>query len=250
MDSYFKKAINIIVVILLIVAIVIIANLVSKNSEYSETNNRLGITIATQENAMEALQNENNQLKQDNESLSTNISQLEDDKSKLQMDNDALYTQVQELTSKVKELEEKISKLNNANNNTTTTPRDFKSYMSYKAITSTSSRQWKLQQQATTDADGVRCIDGIPMVAVGTGWGLAVGDTAIVTCANGNSFKVVIGDIKSNAHTDAENKTTKSNGCRCEFIVDVPKLNSTAKVMGNMAVMSKYKGYVVNIEKV
>ena len=129
------------------------------------------------------------------------------------------------------------------------TKRDFKSYMPYTAITNKSSKQYKLQQQATTDSNGIRCIDSRPMVAVGTGWGLKVGDIALVTCENGNSFEVVIGDIKADKHTDAENKTTTSNGCRCEFIVDLKNLNQTVKSRGNVAVLEKYNGYVTNISK-
>lgn len=257
MSSCSKAAINSVVVILLMVAIVIIANLISNNSEYDATNSQLRTTITTQKNTIEALYNENGQLKQDNENLNFDIVRIEAVNNRLQTDNNALCEQVQELTSKVKSLEEKIDKLNNDNktntntntNITTHSRKDFKSYMPYNAITNKSSKQWKLQQKATTNKDGIRCIDGVPMVAVGTGWGLKVGDVAIVNCENGNSFKVIIGDIKANAHTDKENKTTIFNGCRCEFIVEESKLNSTVKKMGNMAVLDKYKGYVVNIKK-
>jgi hypothetical protein len=128
--------------------------------------------------------------------------------------------------------------------------RDFKTYMSYKMITNASSRQWELQQQATTGKYGIRYFNDMPMVAIGTGWGLDVGDVGLVVCENGNSFKVVVGDIKSNSHTDAENKTTTASGCRCEFIVDVVALDRTVKVMGNVATLSDYNGYVVSIVEV
>ena len=127
--------------------------------------------------------------------------------------------------------------------------KDFKSYMPYTAITNTTSTQWQLQQIAYTDENGLRCIDGAPLVAVGTGWGLSVGDSAIITCDNGNSFTVVIGDIKADRHTAADNKTTLVNNCRCEFIVDLPALNGYAKTMGNVAVLEQYSGYVINITK-
>lgn len=127
---------------------------------------------------------------------------------------------------------------------------DFKSYMPYTAITNKASKQYKLQQQAYTDKNGLRCIDGRPMVAVGTGWGLSVGDMALVTCENGNSFEVIIGDIKADVDTNSDNKTTTSNNCRCEFIVDMGELNSTVKRSGNMAVFEEYNGYVINVQKI
>lgn len=127
--------------------------------------------------------------------------------------------------------------------------KDFKSYMSYTAITNKTSAQWQLQQRAHTNRDGIRCIDGVPLVAVGTGWGLSVGDSAIVTCDNGNSFRVVIGDIKADIHTMSDNKTTAANNCRCEFIVDVNALNKTVKKLGNISALEKYSGYVISIVK-
>lgn len=127
---------------------------------------------------------------------------------------------------------------------------DFKSYMSYTAITDKTSAQWQIQQRAYTNEDGIRCIDGVPLVAVGTGWGLSVGDSAIVTCDNGNSFRVIIGDIKADIHTMADNKTTAANNCRCEFIVDVNALNKTVKKLGNISALKQYSGYVVSIVKV
>ena len=127
---------------------------------------------------------------------------------------------------------------------------DFKSYMPYTAITNRTSKQYNLQQQAYTNENGLRCIDGRPLVAVGTGWGLSVGDIALVICANGNSFEVMIGDIKDDKDTNSDNKTTSANNCRCEFIVDMGELHSVVKRSGNVTVLDEYKGYVTNIEKI
>ena len=122
--------------------------------------------------------------------------------------------------------------------------------MPYTSITSKASKQLQLQQQAYTDENGLRCIDGRPMVAVGTGWNLSVGDIALITCDNGNSFEVIIGDIKANVDTNSDNKTTSANNCRCEFIVDMGELNSTVKISGNVAVLKQYSGYVTNVQKI
>lgn len=232
-----KRVINVITTVLLVVIVVI--SLV-QNTELNAVNNDLRNNIKSQEEIII-------DLIKDNENLSGNIISLNENIANFETANSQLQENNKLLESKIQELEAEISKLKN--NNTTSSRKDFKSFMPYDAITSKSSMQWKLQQQATTNEDGIRCIDGIPMVAVGTGWGLKVGDIAIVTCENGNSFKVMVGDIKANKHTDEENKTTIFNGCRCEFIVDKNALDPTVRKMGNIATLDKYKGYVVNIEK-
>lgn len=162
-----------------------------------------------------------------------------------------------ELNARVSELKEKNAMLESMSKKqkkeavaaTQSSKRDFKSYMPYTAITNKSSTQYKLQQQATTDSDGIRCINSKPMVAVGTGWGVNVGDNVLITCDNGNSFEAVVGDIKANSHTMSDNKTTASNGCRCEFIVDMNRLNKSVKTLGSVSALSKYNGYVVNVVK-
>lgn len=190
-----------------------------KLNEYQEIGQALDLTINEQNATIQKISSENSELK-------AYISELEDEVEKL---------------SKEQKKEKFVIQ---------STKRDFKSYMPYTAITNKSSIQYKLQQQAITDADGIRCIDSNPMVAVGTGWGVHVGDTVLIKCENGNSFKAIIGDIKANAHTDSDNKTTLSNGCRCEFIVDMRRLNITVKSRGNVAVLAKYSGYITDIVKI
>ena len=197
-----------------------------KLKEYKEIGQALDLTINEQSATIQEIESENSELK-------TYISELEEEKI---------------------ELENKIADMSKEQKKETvviqTTKRDFKSYMSYTAITNKSSAQYQLQQQATTDADGIRCINSKPMVAVGTGWGVKVGDTVLIKCENGNSFEAVIGDIKANAHTGSDNKTTLPNGCRCEFIVDMGSLNSTVKSRGNVAVLAKYNGYITDVVKI
>ena len=187
--------------------------------EYQEFNCALGLTINEQSGTIQKMESENSELK-------AYISKLEN------------------------EIEEISAEKQETTTVQTVAKKDFKSYMPYTAITNKSSIQYQLQQQASTDVNGIRCIDSKPMVAVGTGWGLKVGDTALITCENGNSFVVIIGDIKANAHTSADNKTTIANGCRCEFIVDTNKLNAAIKSRGNVAVLEKYSGYITNIVKI
>ena len=197
---------------------------VAKHTELQELNNTLNTTLSEQDIVI-------NELKQDNTDLSNYISQLEEDNEKLKEEN------------------KKLQESQKSNAVKPTNKKDFKSYMPHTAITNKSSAQLQLQQRAYTDKNGLRCIDGKPIVAIGTGWGLSVGDSALITCDNGNSFKVVIGDIKDNAHTLSDNKTTLANNCRCEFIVDMSQLNPKIKSSGNVATLEQYSGYVTNIQK-
>ena len=194
--------------------------------EYEENNQALGLTVNEQTNIIQEIESENSELQ-------TYISKLEEEKIKLENEIEDILKEQKKETIVIQ-----------------ATKRDFKSYMSYRAITNKSSIQYQLQQQATTDADGIRCINSKPMVAVGTGWGVNVGDTVLIKCENGNSFEAVIGDIKANAHTGSDNKTTLSNGCRCEFIVDMSALNTTVKSRGNVAVLAKYNGYITEVVKI
>lgn len=213
-------------IILLVIIVVLSVWTHEKLNEHQEISQALDLTINEQSKTIQEIESENSELK-------TYISELEEEKNKLESEIDKL----------TKEQENKTVIIQ-------ATKRDFKSYMPYTAITNTSSVQYKLQQQATTDTDGIRCIDSKPMVAVGTGWNVNVGDAVLIICDNGNSFEAVIGDIKANIHTGPDNKTTVANGCRCEFIVDMNNLNATVKNRGNVAVLAKYSGYITNVVKI
>ena len=230
--SPWGTAITILIIILIVAMGFIIFNFYNENIRLEKEQNTLNITINNQSDEIKKLQG-------NNADLGTQILQLQEEKrvleeERVQLEKDKNFLQ--------EEVNKEIILVRPSNN-------DFKSYMPYTAITNESSKQWKLQQQAYTNGEGIRCINGMPLVAIGTGWGLSVGDIALVTCDNGNNFKVIIGDIKANADTQTNNQTTSFNNCRCEFIVDVDKLNSYVKQIGNMAALEEYNGYVTNVEK-
>lgn len=214
---------TILIIILILITMIVSIHARDEYAELKEISDALSITVNKQTSTIKRLEEENT-------SLNTIVSQLEEENKKLKEQN-----------AKLQANRQTIMQVNK---------KDFKSYMPYTAITNKSSKQWQLQQSAITDKNGIRCIDGKPMVAVGTGWGLSVGDVAVITCDNGNSFEVVIGDIKADQHTNTENKTTSANNCRCEFIVDARRLNPSVKTMGNVAVLKQYNGYVVNVQKI
>ena len=105
----------------------------------------------------------------------------------------------------------------------------FKSFMPYRAITAKNSKQYELQQLATTDSEyGLRVIDDMPMIAVTSQFG-SVGDIVEVTLED-MTFIAIIGDIKDAGHDDCQ---SLRDGSVIEFIVDYPKLDSEIKRLGN-----------------
>ena len=112
----------------------------------------------------------------------------------------------------------------------------FKSYMSYLAITSKSSPQYKLQNQfAYTGQYGIRQVDGRFCVAIGTFSNATVGTYVDLVLENGIVIPCIVGDFKANVHTDSSNIITVHNGCVSEFLVDTSSLHTTAKKMGNIS---------------
>lgn len=113
--------------------------------------------------------------------------------------------------------------------------RGFKSYMSYKAITSKSSPQYKLQSIAYTGEFGIRQVDGRFCVAIGTFSAATVGTYIDLILENGTVIPCIVGDFKADIHTDSTNKVTSHNGCVSEFLIDKTALYSTAKKIGDIS---------------
>lgn len=117
----------------------------------------------------------------------------------------------------------------------------FKSWMDYRKITSTSSRQWKLQQEAYTDDQGFRRIGEYYMVAMARQYG-PVGKKHLITFSSGASILAVIGDIKGGTtckHPDSS---------MLEFIIDAQTISPVIKRSGN--VNKVYEGTIISIHVV
>ncbi len=124
-----------------------------------------------------------------------------------------------------------------------------KTYMSYKAITNQSSKQWKLQQEAITDEYGFRRYEGCYMVALGTYYtGQECGKKFKITLDTGVSFNVITGDVKSDKHTDELHQ--HRNGNIVEFIVDTNNIPSKCKTTGDMSYANDnmFQGKISKIE--
>lgn len=112
----------------------------------------------------------------------------------------------------------------------------FKSFMDYRTITNTESRQYKLQQHyAYTGEHGIRMADSRYIVAIGTYFTPDIGQYFDITLENGTVIPCILGDQKADADTDSDNIITKHNGCMSEFIVDSDALNKDVKFYGDMS---------------
>lgn len=134
-----------------------------------------------------------------------------------------------------------------------------KTYENYKMIRREGSYSYHLQQIAETDSStGVRYIevDDIKyyMIAVGSGWGLAIGDMCQVDLQRDdgtiNTFLAMLGDGKSDNHTDATRKVGSNSGDVIEFIVDVDHLPEFMSGKGNLDYINLFNGSVMQITKV
>ena len=137
----------------------------------------------------------------------------------------------------------------------------WKTWMSYKAITNKKSPQYKMLQQdwIYIDSNGfLRAIGekdlGISgdyyVIALGSYYGTTIGNKYKITTDTGNVFYGILGDVKSDLHTDRTHRYTLSHNDMVEFLVNVPTLNKTVKKMGNANVYMPLNGNIAKIEKI
>jgi len=125
---------------------------------------------------------------------------------------------------------------------------EFKCYMDYRAITSTGSPQYQLQQEAYTDEYGLRKVDDFYCVAMGSAFGSEIGARYIITLGNGNQVPVILADQKADRHTTPDN-TRDYGGAVIEFVVDTPALPPTVRQSGSVGSIPEFAGEVVEIRR-
>ena len=113
--------------------------------------------------------------------------------------------------------------------------KGFKSYMPYTAITNKKSKQYKLQQIASTGAYGIRVVDSRYLVAIGTAFNAEVGTYIDLILEDGFVIPCIVGDVKADKHTDSTNMVTSANGCVSEFIIDSKALHKSIKKSGDVS---------------
>lgn len=132
----------------------------------------------------------------------------------------------------------------------------FKTWMSYKAVTSVSSQQYKyINEYGWVDENGFMrsCADdGVEqdyyLIALGSYYGTEIGAKYRITLDTGNVFYGVLADCKDDRHTEETNRYIVENGNVVEFLVDVSTLNKTVKVTGSANYYEPLKGKVAKIE--
>lgn len=112
----------------------------------------------------------------------------------------------------------------------------LKSFMSYKAITSVTSEQYKLQQIAYTGNYGIRQVNGRYCIAVGSAYTTEIGTYIDVILENGIIIPCILADCKDDKDTDISNRITH-DGSLVEFITEVPNLSKTVKYTGDISVV-------------
>lgn len=127
--------------------------------------------------------------------------------------------------------------------------KDFKSYEDYRAITSKNTPHYKLQHEyAVTGPEGIRMVDNRYCIAIGSYFTTTIGQYIDIVLENGTVIPCILGDQKSDAHTDDLHIAHKSDGSIVEFIVDLEVLDSIPRQMGNVSyVYPEWKSPVVQI---
>lgn len=130
----------------------------------------------------------------------------------------------------------------------------FKSYTCYTLL-SKQSTQWRLQQLAYTDENGLRKIGDYYLAAMGSYYSTTIGDLFKITTDTGATFTIILCDVKANAHTDRNNMYTRVNNCMVEFYIDL----SGYFVLhdrnlfpngdpGTLGVLKQFSGKVIKVE--
>lgn len=135
---------------------------------------------------------------------------------------------------------------------------NFKSYMSYRALTVKNSPQYKLQQHCWTDKMGLRRQTDDYVIAVGTYYSNTIGDRFLIELDNGFTFTAIVGDIKANRHTNPTNQYTAvynwddsfKSANVIEFLVDIPYLPREVKNLGTVSSIEDFDGNIVSMKKI
>lgn len=213
---------------LLILVVICFIWLCNINKQLKEDNDALTSTIEG--------------LEAEKDNLNTRILQLEAEKQSFEEERHGFEEERQQLQLKIDDLKRIQKKLIQQNSSLGT----FKSYTDYKCL-ARNSAQWKLQERAYTDENGLRKIGDAYMVALGSYYGTTLGTRYTVTLSNGNVFQIVLCDFKKNIHTDANNQKTLSDGSVLEFYVDTSALPKSVKTSGTISSIKYFSGSVVSI---
>lgn len=95
-------------------------------------------------------------------------------------------------------------------------------YMSYTAVTKKSSPQYRILNSDicyTDEETGIRMVNGMYCIAIGTGFHAPVG-TVVALVTEEDVIPCVVSDIKADCHTDATHTYCTVDGSVVEFVID------------------------------
>lgn len=126
------------------------------------------------------------------------------------------------------------------------TPKDsIKSYLPYNLIGS--GNQYKLQQIAYTDANGLRVVNGRYCIAVGSAFTTKIGTWIDLILENGQIIPCVLADCKADIHTDYTNMVA-GDGSIAEFLVDMKVLSNQVRTSGDVSnVCEEWKSNITKV---
>lgn len=123
----------------------------------------------------------------------------------------------------------------------------WKTFMDSDTIKTKSTNQWRLKQMYVTSDYGIRTFNGRYAIAIGTAFNVPAGTYVDVKLSTGKVLPCIVGDIKRDCDTGADNMQVPVNGNVVEFIVDTETLAKSAKIRGNLNVLPELEGDIVSI---
>lgn len=202
--------------------------------------------VSAQKTEINSLRTKNNDLVYQNNSLIDENKELKKKNDSLSKSNKSLKKQIKKLDSQKKDNATYSAKSKSKGSLSVPANMHFKSYTNYHCL-SRSSAQWKLQEKAYTDNNGLRKVGNDYLVAMGSYYAKSLGDRFRITTSTGNVFTVMICDFKADGDTNSTHQYT-NNGCMIEFYVD-NNLNSKAKQMGDISYIKGFSGNITKVER-
>lgn len=123
---------------------------------------------------------------------------------------------------------------------------NFKSWTDYRAL-GKKTPNYKLCSAANVDENGLLVYNGHYLVAMGSGWGVELGNIFLIVTDEGNVFSVMICDEKADKDTDSTNTVTRSNGCMVEFYIRRDLLNHSVKRHGTVGKLPQFSGKIIAV---
>ena len=121
-----------------------------------------------------------------------------------------------------------------------------KTYMDYKTVTNDATKQYALlNSEKAYTKDGFRMYDDCYCIALGSYYSKDIGTKFEIELSTGVKLNCILGDQKSDRHTDENHQYAVNNGDIVEFIIDGLELPG-----GDVSIVPGFEGEVVGIKKI